>query len=232
MDAQPTNYPITVGSSYSFTLPPLANVQEGSRFDLFLASVTGASVLTLDGDGAETITYYGTAAATHPICAAGALYRLAKLNSVWNLWLVNLGTSQQVLCDTGNGQGSTDTKRRRYTNRTQTGQNAVVSDSAAGGTIFTLAETGRFAIGRFDHLTSASVSMGLSVNVASPVTTGIASIATANRLGVSASPAANQNGCCLWTGLLAAGDVIAAHEGATACDGTAAYVQFFISRVG
>ena len=226
---RPTNYAFTLGSSYTTTLPALADVTEGTTYLLHIVSVTGASVLTLDGASAETITYYGTAAATQNICALGGLYRLTKINSAWQLHCLSLSTSQQVVCVTGNGQGSTDTKVRRYTNTTQTGQSIVVSTVAANGTIFTIAESGHYVLTRTDVAASAQ-HFGVSVN-SSQLTTNIASITTANRLTLDTTGAGIDT-CSGWGGNLTAGDIVRAHDGGTVTNGTTVRNMFSIARVG
>jgi hypothetical protein len=67
----------TVGANYTITLPTLASVPDGHKITVFVVSRT-AGTLTIDGNGAETIT--GTANKT--TSTTGYVLRIKKVASV------------------------------------------------------------------------------------------------------------------------------------------------------
>lgn len=139
--------------------------------------------------------------------------------------------SSQVVCDTGNGNGSTNTVIRRYTNSTTTGSDITYADSATLGGTFTINTAGLYSISVTDFNNSSSNrSFGISLN-SNQLTTSIDTITTANRL-IETSTQNNQTTAnCSTVARLAVNDVIRSHND-SGPGGATATVQFRIVRIG
>lgn len=138
-----------------------------------------------------------------------------------------LFASSQVLCDTPNGRGSTNTKIRRFTNSTTTGTDITYADSATLGATFTINTPGIYQISYWDGYSAGAGVIGISVNADGTV--NVDTIPAANRLGESVS----QTGSLILASAgarLVAGDIIRAHSNGN-LDFTGAFAGFRIVRI-
>lgn len=120
-------------------------------------------------------------------------------------------TKSEIWMEVGNGHGSTNTTIRRFTNSIKnTGSDITYADSATLGASFTINAAGLYAITYSDYYGSSDAVHGMSIN-STEITTSIGSIASANRLGITVSPAANIVSSAVFVGWLAASDVVRAH---------------------
>ena len=119
-----------------------------------------------------------------------------------------LAPTSMISCDTGNGDGSTNTKVRRFVNATTVGTSITRASSAAAGDSFTINKSGIYAISYTDRPNGTTNDFGISLN-SSNLTTNVESLAVAERLMLTRSTDAQQN--VSWTGRLSAGDVIRPH---------------------
>lgn len=116
--------------------------------------------------------------------------------------------------NTSSGYGSTNTTIRRIITPIASGGTGItVADSTTLGCSITATEAGIYTITYTDEF-SAGASMGLSKN-SSQLTTNIAAITAADRLGMTSITAANTTGEFSWTGPLAINDVVRPHSDAT-----------------
>lgn len=171
-----------------------------------------ASTLTISGNFGTTLTVTGTTSVTLPTSGT----------------LATTFASSQVLCDTPNGRGSTNTKIRRFTNSTTTGTDITYADSATLGATFTINTAGLYAISYWDGYSAGAGVIGISVN--GDGTVNVDTIPAANRLGESVS----QTGSLILASAvarLAATDVIRAHSNGN-LDFTGAFAGFRIVRIG
>lgn len=101
------------------------------------------------------------------LLAAGARYAFQFAIRVDNLsaaGVINNPRSEIVL-DTGNGSGSTNTGVRRFTNtRKSTGSAITYADSATNGASFTINEDGLYTINYWDNNTASDILIGITVN--------------------------------------------------------------------
>lgn len=138
-------------------------------------------------------------------------------------------SDNEIIVNTGNGYGSTDTMVRRFTTSERSSGGAITrATSATTGDTFTINESGIYAIVYSDTWTSAGT-IGISLN-STQKTTSIASITAANRLGIG-SCAANGFVTVSCVKRLSAGDVIRAHSDSVVA-GTGATTRFQITKVG
>lgn len=143
---------------------------------------------------------------------------------------VSVQSKHEIIADTGNGHGSTNTKIRRLTNATTTGTYITRATSAADGDSYTINKDGPYGITYNDYHTSGSGQCGVSVN-SNQLTTDGYSITAAHRYSfMGSSDAANQ--CQSFTAWLQVGDIVRMHNGATLPDGNNARVQFRIIYLG
>lgn len=135
-----------------------------------------------------------------------------------------------VRLNTANGYGSTNTMIRRFTNTvTNQGSDITYADSATLGASFTINTNGVYAITYCGGPNSANGQTGVSLN-STQLTTAISGIAVSDRLCVDQAYIATANTACGWTGYLAAGSIVRAHDDAVA-SGVAAQYLFTITRV-
>ena len=157
---------------------------------------------------------------------------LAATSSTTATWQNAPGVgNSEVIVNTGNGYGSTNTRIRRFTTtQSSVGTDITYADSAANGASFTINTTGIYAISYTERPSSAGY-FGISVN-STELSTSIDTIADTNRIALSANGASLQATSVSVTTRLASGDVVRAHVGAAgAYDASFAQV-FRIRRVG
>lgn len=71
----------------------------------------------------------------------------------------------EIVLDTGNGSGSTNTGVRRFTNtRKSTGSAITYADSATNGASFTINEDGLYTVNYWDNNTVSDILIGITVN--------------------------------------------------------------------
>jgi hypothetical protein len=142
--------------------------------------------------------------------------------------LVSLPDSA-VMCDTGNGYGSTNARIRRFTNNTVTGTAITYADSATLGASFTINVTGIYCLTWTDRSNAtANAVMGFGIN--SSVTLDIdAQVTAAQMRGITTLTSTNTNYTTSMTLRLTAADVIRAQTDAAAQPNSAnATVQFSV----
>jgi hypothetical protein len=141
-----------------------------------------------------------------------------------------VSNQSMVRLATGNGYGSTNTCIARFTTVVSNiGSDITYTDSASLGGSFTINTSGVYSINWNATLGTANSMVGISLNTSQPATQ-VFNIAAAERLGIQQCYATASNDQVSWTGYLAAGSVIRAHNDGTAFFGTQ-YTTFTISRV-
>lgn len=152
------------------------------------------------------------------------------LNTDWAYFNMPASPQSMVRVHTSNGYGSGSTMIRRFTTIvTNQGTDITYADSASLGGTFTINAAGVYAIAYADQA-NAAADFGLSLNSAQ-LTTAVASITTATRLIMAATPAANASNAVSWVGALSATDVIRAHTAATAVGTAPDRTTLTITRV-
>jgi hypothetical protein len=137
-----------------------------------------------------------------------------------------------VFVTTGNGHGSTNTKIRRFTTTQSSSGSAITyADSATLGATFTINSAGLYAITYADSASAGAQNFGVSVNSAQ-LTSDIVLITAANRLGMTFSVGAGLGNALTIVALLAAGDVLRAHDAGSNNDAGAATSYFSIRKIG
>lgn len=136
----------------------------------------------------------------------------------------------KIRLQTGNGYGSTNLVIRRFTTTViNTGSGITYADSSTLGASFTCTEAGIYCFS-YNDVFSASSNFGLSIN-SSQLSTGIASITTADRLIMATAPAASQATEVSVTIALSVGDVVRPHGDATTESAVPSRVTFVVQRV-
>lgn len=143
----------------------------------------------------------------------------------------NNDVNSSVRLNTGNGYGSTNTHIRRFTNdEVIAGTDITYVDSATNGAAFTINKDGLYSISYSDGFDAASP-IGISRN-STELTTGIQSIASANKLIEASTGAAAAIENVSITIKLYAGDVIRPHANAIANSSESSRTSFTITRIG
>lgn len=152
----------------------------------------------------------------------------ASGNALWKVNAAIAHENQVVRVNTANGNGSTNTAVRRFTNIvTNTGSDITYADSATLGGTFTINTDGVYAISYSDSF-GAAADFGISLN-STQLTTSINAITLADRLVMTTTNAANTAENNSITLPLSATDVIRAHASNNTVGANAAL--FAISRV-
>jgi hypothetical protein len=115
----------------------------------------------------------------------------------------------EVSCDGGNGHGGTDTKIRRFTNCTSVGTSISYVDSTVVGGTFTINKAGVYNISYSDSYSAGVTTFGISKGGSGA--TNVGSLSAADRLMLTANPAATEFANVNVSAVLSAGDVIRAH---------------------
>lgn len=189
---------------------------------------SGTGVVTLDPNGSETVNGASTLKIYH-----GEIYHIMCNGS--NLFAKRIGNNfgtQEVVVHTGNGYGSTNTKRRRYsTASTETGTDITYADSSTLGATFTINTPGTYIIHRQEERNSNSANGGVGLN-ASSGTANFTALAFAEKVGRLALGTAAT--VCSMTAIidLAATDVIVPHDDNALFDDTTDDSFFRIKRIG
>lgn len=212
-------------TSGTFTQTITAATTLGSGWFCFYEN-SGSGVVTLDPNDAETIN-----GATTMLLAQGESALLVCDGTNFRAMRFSLLGSHIVTVHTGNGYGSTNTAIRRFTTTmTNTGTAITYADSATAGASFTINSDGVYEINYSDVGNNSGPYFGISVNSAQ-LTTGIQSIAIANRLVMTSVPIALALVPVTRIVRLAAGDVIRPHNGPVGAPDTTNYVCFSIRKI-
>lgn len=149
-----------------------------------------------------------------------------------NITIAVSQNASEVWVEAGNGQGSTNTRIRRYsTIKTNVGTSITYADSATLGASFTINDTGLYAVSRFESGCGNNCAYGLSLNTSQPTTNifapanGYLQFLNNVQNGFSNSVSITLN--------LTSGDVIRPHDGSVIGlpDATDQGVSFRIARI-
>ena len=123
----------------------------------------------------------------------------------------------EVVVHTGNGYGSTNTKRRRFATifKDTGGASITYADSATLGASFTINASGLYYIERKDT-SGTSAAMGIALNPSSGTTNYPSGLTFGQKIGSDGGTAA----IVVATRWFSAGDIIVPHDGATLFNGT------------
>jgi len=135
----------------------------------------------------------------------------------------------QVIGDSPNGHGSTNTAIRRWSNSTTIGSAITYADSATDGMTLTINEAGLYLITYSDGRSGNTAAHGISVN-SNQLTSNITGITTAHRLMSNANTPADAILCVSAMARLIPGDIVRTHTDTTN-NITAASAQFRIHKM-
>lgn len=197
------------------------------------AAFDALSPMTTSGD-----IIYGGASGTGTRLAKGSDGDVLTLASGIPSWAAPSGggsfTNSEVIVDTGNGYGSTNTKIRRWTNaRVNTGTDITYADSATNGGSFTINTAGVYAITAHDSNGTGITKLGITVNDSAMTTNLDTPLTYAQGLRSHNIPTQGDNGSWAhvsWTGYLAVNDVVRQHDNGTNTAGNS-QCMFSIVRV-
>lgn len=131
--------------------------------------------------------------------------------------ITDLVVDEEIVVHTGNGYGSTNTKRRRYSTVFKDTLNGRVTyaDSETLGASFTVNADGLYYIERKDT-SAVSSAMGVALNPSSGTTNYPSGLSFNQKLGADGGVV----GRVITTRWFTAGDIIAPHDGGTLFTGT------------
>ena len=184
---------------------------------------SGTGVITLDPNASETIN----GATTLTLSANKTALVQCDGTGFYAVVADGIVGDHGVWVHTGNGHGSTNTFIRRFTTTvSSTGTAITYADSAANGASFTINTPGVYAITYSDYYTGSLQNFGISLN-STQLSTNIAGITAAHRIGFTSSIGAGQSNVLTIVALLAAGDVIRPHDAGSnnAADAASSYFQ-------
>ena len=216
------DYAADGGSANAYTAaftPAIAAYTAGLCLSVKIAnSNTGASTINVNSLGTKNIKVYTNGSLADPPAGAlpaGNIVTLQYDGTQFLLVSRAVQTFSQVTVDTPSGYGSTNTMIRRYGNTVVSIGSAITyASSATNGDSFTVNEPGIYSISHSDSATSSSGwAIGISRNSAA-LTTSILSQTSAATLALQGgyNSGSTTYPACSWTGVLAAGDVIRAHD--------------------
>lgn len=133
-------------------------------------------------------------------------------------------TVSEVLAHTGNGQGSTNTKIRRYTSNSVSGSGLTYADSSTLGGTITTAASGLLLVIRADERLASACTFGMSLD-SNQLTTQVENITAAHILGYD-SKATAFKGCVTAAKYVSSGQVLRGHDGFTVPTNSDAGVAF------
>lgn len=195
----------TGGSNRTLTLPTAAD--NTNRVIRVKKIDSGSGRVTVDGENTETVE----GAADIRLFAQNDGVTLQCNGTTWYVVASFRPPNSQVVLDTGNGHGSTNTHIRRFTNSSVVGAGISYADSATLGASLTITENGVYSMHWTDGDGSAG-QLGFSINASgADLTTSINSITAANRI-ISVQSPANIDTMCSATVRLVSGDVIRPHD--------------------
>lgn len=122
----------------------------------------------------------------------------------------------EVIVDSGNGYGSTNTKVRRYSNiRKNTGTAITYADSAANGASFTINEAGVYAMHVRDSISAGAAVIGITVNGTALTTNLSTPLTYAQGLRATGQGVSSSLSNAAVTLNLAVGDIVRPHDNGT-----------------
>lgn len=190
---------------------------------------SGTGVVTLDPNSTETINGNSTLTIYN-----GETYQILCTGSALFAFLVSRDIGdQEVICHTGNGYGSTNTKRRRYTTKVKDTATGIITyaDSSTLGATFTVHVPGTYLIHRQEKYNSTSGRGGIALN-ASSGTANYSTLAFAEKLGALSVLNTSIYGSSTAMRELAVSDVIVSHDDSVLFDDTSDDVFIHVKRVG
>jgi hypothetical protein len=208
---------LTVGTAKSYVIGmtvKIAYTTDGSKWMLgeVTAYNSGTGSMTV---AVRTINSTGTFAAWTVSMAATT---------------INVG-EHIVTVHSGNGHGSTNTKRRRFTTtKESTGTAITYADSATLGASFTINEDGHYEIYYYDSQTAGGATFGVTLNNAQP-TTAITVVTGNDRLLIGTAPSSNAPSPVTRIIKLVSTDVIYAHTDGLCNTTTEGTAYFSIRKV-
>jgi hypothetical protein len=209
-------YLCTMGSSYTATLPTA--VGNGGKVFEFKLQTSTTNILTIDGNGSETID----GALTIPLYGQHASVRIVSDGANWHR-LKQQEPRSEVFVNGGNGSGSTNTAIRRYTTPTTLGGAITYADSATLGASFTINEDGVYSLQCSDESSSDNgAAFGFSVD-SNQLSTNITTITAANIIGYKTVENTNRPTVFTRVMNLRAGMVIRPHHQGSAMTGTGTF---------
>jgi hypothetical protein len=218
---------ITSGT-FSQTVQAAATV--GASWYCYLIN-SGTGTITLDPNASETVDGSTTKALLN-----GIVYLLLCDGSNFRTYGTALTAGEhEIVVNTGNGFGSTNTAIRRYTTTARSAGTAITyADSAGNGAAFTIVEDGIYSMTICDgNPSSGTGAFGITKNSAQ-LTTAIDAVTATTRLGGYSELVAGGNAffTVSWSGRLAKGDIIRPHFKAPTTGNTSDGVMFQIAKIG
>lgn len=166
------------------------------------------------------VSYSGTTLTVNVLVNGGTGTSRSSWQIAFSPPVTDQSGTHQVVVHSGNGYGSTNTKRRRYSTLTEnTGTDITYADSSTLGATFTINTNGIYVIQRSELYNSTNGRGGIVLNPSSG-TTNYSSLAAAQKLGGFSAVSAAPLGTITVTRRLTAGDVVAMHDDSTLFDGT------------
>lgn len=211
--------PCDTNTSGAFTVTLYAATGNAGRTIKIIKTTSDTNVLTIDGNGSETIN----GSTTYKIADQYEFVELVCDGSNWLVVAKDIGKGSSIRHDSGdvtNPHGTTANKIRLFSSEQENiGGSILYASSTANGSTYTIQVDGfySFTLGG-DRSSSGGSTPGISLNT-SQTTTGIFSITSADRLA-AVELASGIFGSVSWTGFLSAGDVVRFHDGGSA-DATA-----------
>jgi hypothetical protein len=218
---------LSLTSARTATLPTLGDNQ-GRK--IRFVKVSGASTLTLEGEGAETVG----GDPNKKLVDIGDFIEVQAGTTGWQVTAMGGTIYSSIRVDTGagHGDGSND-KIREFTNTAETVGTAIsLTQNSTVGSVFTINRDGIYAISYQDYKTTADTVIGISKN-SNQLTTSIASITAAHCLIAHPfeSDSGSSSGFCSWSGKLVSGDVIRPHTNGNTDGTTAPLSKFVVTQV-
>ena len=142
--------------------------------------------------------------------------------------VTDLVGDEEIVVHTGNGYGSTNTKRRRYSTlfKDTLGGRVTYNDSATLGASFTVNADGLYYIERNDT-SGTSAAMGIALNPSSGTTNYPSGLTFGQKIGSDGGVAAK----VIATRWFSAGDIFVPHDGATLFNGATEDSYMIVRRM-
>lgn len=178
------------------------------------------------------VSYSGTTLTVNVLVNGGTSTSRSSWQISFSPPVTDLVGDEEIIVHTGNGYGSTNTKRRRYTTKVKDTATGIVTyaDSSTLGATFTINRAGDYLITRGEKYGSASGRGGIALN-ASSGTTNFFSLAYAERLIGIACDNTKIFGSATVLRRLAVSDVVVAHDDSTLFNDTTDSTFMSIKRI-
>ncbi len=176
-------------------------------------------------------SYSGTSLEVEVLANSGHVTSRSAWSIALSPHVADVIGDQEVRVHTGNGYGSTNTKRRRYTTTEKNaGSDISYADSATLGASFTINANGDYQIWRQERYNSGQGTIGVVLNPSSG-TTAYLSLASAEKIGAAYLATTVSIAAVVGIVTLVAGDVVAPHEGSATLDGVTDDCFMSVKRV-